>query len=197
MPTENSINVFAGICGGDFYQADWPLEKKLGGVCMVVGHEITHAFDDIGATFDKDGNYKDWWAEEDKAAFGERVEKLKAWYRNFVPAPELSDEPYGEEGAERIGGEAISDLGSLKCLLSIAAKQENFDYEMFFTQLAIIQKNARYAAAELPTLANETHPVEYSRCNVPLSNFEKFHETFGVQEGDGMYTAPADRITVW
>ena len=68
---------------------------------------------------------------------------------------------------------------------------------MFFTQLAIIQKNARYAAAELPTLANETHPVEYARCNVPLSNFEKFHETFGVQEGDGMYTAPADRITVW
>ena len=53
VPTENSINVFAGICGGDFYQADWPLEKKLGGVCMVVGHEITHAFDDLGATFDK------------------------------------------------------------------------------------------------------------------------------------------------
>lgn len=197
VPTENSINVFAGICGGDYYQADWPLEKKLGGVCMVVGHEITHAFDDLGATFDKDGNYKDWWAEEDTAKFHERVNKLKAWYKDFVPAPELSDEPYGEEGADRISGEAISDLGSLKCLLSIAAKQENFDYEMFFTQLAIIQKNARYAAAELPTLANESHPVEYSRCNVPLSNFEKFHETFGVQEGDGMYTAPADRITVW
>ena len=197
VPTENSINVFAGICGGDYYQADWPLEKKLGGVCMVVGHEITHAFDDLGATFDKDGNYKDWWAEEDTAKFHERVNKLKAWYKDFVPAPELSDKPYGEEGANRVSGEAISDLGSLKCLLSIASKQENFDYEMFFTQLAIIQKNARYAAAELPTLANESHPVEYSRCNVPLSNFEKFHETFGVQEGDGMYTAPADRITVW
>ena len=197
IPTENSINVFAGLCGGDFYQADWPLEKKLGGLCMVVGHEITHAFDDDGATFDKDGNYKDWWTEEDKAVFHERVDKLKAWYKDFVPAPELSDEPYGEEGANRIAGEAISDLGSLKCLLSIAAKQENFDYEMFFTQLAIIQKNARYAAAELPTLANETHPVEYSRCNVPLSNYEEFHETFGVKEGDGMYTAPADRIKVW
>ncbi len=73
VPTENSINVFAGICGGDYYQADWPLEKKLGGVCMVVGHEITHAFDDLGATFDKDGNYKDWWAEEDTAKFHERV----------------------------------------------------------------------------------------------------------------------------
>ena len=197
VPTENSINVFAGICGGDYYQPDWPLEKKLGGVCMVVGHEISHAFDDKGATFDKDGNYKDWWAKEDAEVFHERVNKLKAWYSAFVPAPELSDEPYGEDGADRISGEAISDLASLKCLLSIAAKQENFDYEMFFTQLAIIQKNARYSAAELPTLANETHPVEYSRCNVPLSNYEEFHKTFGVKEGDGMYTAPADRIKVW
>ena len=123
---ENSINIYAGICGGDYYDPDWPLEKKLGGLCMVVGHEITHAFDVKGSQYDKDGNKKNWWTEEDRKAFQERVDRLVAFYSDLVPMPQISDQTYGEDGAMRIKSEAIADLGSLKCLLSIAKKQEHF-----------------------------------------------------------------------
>ena len=194
---ENSINIYAGICGGDYYDPDWPLEKNLGGLCMVVGHEITHAFDDKGSLYDKDGNLKNWWTEEDRKAFQERVDKLQAYYAAILPAPQISDKPYGADGATMVSGEAIADLGSLKCLLSIAAKQENFDYEMFFRQIAIIQKQARYDAAELQWIATDVHPVEFLRCNIPVQNYDEFLQTFGVKEGDGMYLAPEDRITIW
>ena len=197
LPSDNSINISAGICGGDYFDASWPLEKKLGGLCMVVGHEITHAFDTFGAEFDKDGNYRDWWKPEDKEAFRQRVDRMVAYYSKLVPVPQVSDKPYGENGARFIEGEAIADLGSMKCLLSIAKQQENFDYRTFFTQIATIQKNVRYEAAEMNYLATNNHPVECYRCNIPVQNYDEFLETFDVREGDGMYLAPEDRIRVW
>ena len=194
---ENSINVYAGICGGDYYDPDWPLEKKLGGLCMVIGHEITHAFDTKGSQYDKNGNKKNWWTEEDRKSFQERVDKLTAFYSKLVPMPQVSDETYGEAGAMRIKSEAIADLGSLKCLLSIAKKQENFDYDLFFRQLAINQKQARYEPAENAYVATDSHPVEAYRCNIPLQNYDEFLHTYHIEESDGMYLAPEDRIRVW
>ena len=194
---DNSINISAGICGGDYFDASWPLEKKLGGLCMVIGHEITHAFDTKGATYDKDGTSRDWWKPEDKEAFRQRVDKMLAYYSKLVPVPQLSDKPYGEDGARFIEGEAIADLGSMKCLLSIAKQQENFDYKTFFTQIATIQKNVRYEAAEQNYLATDNHPVECYRCNIPVQNYDEFLEAYDVKEGDGMYLAPEDRIRVW
>lgn len=197
LANDNSINICAGLCGGDFYDPSWPIERRLGGVCMVVGHEISHAFDDGGANFDKDGNYMDWWTPEDKQAFEARVAKLEDYYSKIAPLPQLTDRTYGEDGARYIRSEAISDLASVKCLLSIARGIEDFDYELFFTQLARIQKVARYEAAEKQYLATDNHPVDCFRCNVPLSNYDEFLETYGVKEGDGMYLAPEDRIRVW
>ena len=197
LPYENSINIQAGICGGEFYDPSWPIEKRLGGVCMVVGHEISHAFDTNGADYDKDGNRKDWWKPEDRQAFQKRVDKLEAYYSRIIPAPQLSDRAYGENGAHFIRAEAIADLASMKCLLSIAKKMEGFDYNLFFTQIARIQKAARSEAAERKYLATDNHPVDCFRCNIPVQNYDEFLETYGVQEGDGMYLAPEDRIRVW
>jgi putative endopeptidase len=185
------------MCGGDYYNPDWPLEKKLGGLCMVIGHEITHAFDTRGARYDKDGNVKNWWTEKDMAEFAKRVDKLNAYYSALVPAPQISDAPYGIEGAERISGEAIADLGSMKCLLSVAKKQNSFDYEMFFSQAAVIQRLAIYEKDEMKYIAADPHPVYSFRCNIPVQNFDEFIETFGVKEGDGMYLAPKDRVAIW
>ena len=65
------------------------------------------------------------------------------------------------------------------------------------TQIATIQKNVRYEAAEQNYLATDNHPVECYRCNIPVQNYDEFLETYGVREGDGMYLAPEDRIRVW
>jgi putative endopeptidase len=164
---------------------------------MVIGHEITHAFDTKGSQYDKNGNKKNWWTEEDRKSFQERVDKLTAFYSKLVPMPQVSDETYGEAGAMRIKSEAIADLGSLKCLLSIAKKQENFDYDLFFRQLAINQKQARYEPAENAYVATDSHPVEAYRCNIPLQNYDEFLHTYHIEESDGMYLAPEDRIRVW
>ena len=197
LPYENSINICAGICGGEYYDASWPIERKLGGVCMVVGHEISHAFDTNGADYDKDGNRKNWWKPEDRQAFQARVDKLETFYSRLLPLPQLSDKPYGESGARRIRGEAIADLASMKCLLSIAKNIEGFDYRTFFTQIARIQKVARPESAEMNYVATNEHPVDCFRCNIPLQNYDEFLETYGVKEGDGMYLAPEDRIRIW
>ena len=122
---------------------------------------------------------------------------MVAYYSKLVPVPQVSDKPYGENGARFIEGEAIADLGSMKCLLSIAKQQENFDYRTFFTQIATIQKNVRYEAAEMNYLATNNHPVECYRCNIPVQNYDEFLETYDVREGDGMYLAPENRIRVW
>ncbi|MCR5022794.1 MAG: hypothetical protein K6A90_00455 [Lachnospiraceae bacterium] len=164
LQQDNSINIFAGICGGDYYNPDWPLEKNLGGLCMIVGHEITHAFDSEGADYDKDGALKNWWTGEDRAAFQK---------------------------------EAIADLGALKCLISIARQQESFEYDTFFKQVAIIQKQARYEEAEKVYVATDEHPVEAYRANIPLQNYDEFLDFYEIKEGDDMYLAPGDRITVW
>ncbi len=197
ISSENSINIYAGICGGDYYDADWPIEKKLGGLCFVVGHELTHAFDTDGSMYDKDGNYRDWWTAEDREAFDERRDRLVRYYSTLVPAPQISDEPYGEDGARYIMAEAIADLGSMKCICSIADSMEDFDYELFFHHLGMIQKNARYEKAEIAYISSNVHPVECYRCNIPIQNQQQFLDTFGIKEGDGMYLAPEDRIGIW
>ncbi|MDO4797657.1 MAG: M13 family metallopeptidase [Coriobacteriales bacterium] len=194
---ENAIYINAGACGGDYYDADWSLEEKLGGVCNIIGHEITHAFDTAGAQYDKDGNLNNWWTDEDYAAFQQRVEKLNAYYSSLVPVPQVSDEPYGEEGALRVNAEAIADLGSMKCQLAIAKKQDSFDYEKYFKHLALIQKSARYEPAEVSYAQTNVHPVECYRFNIPAQNYDEFYQTFGIKEGDGMYLAPEERIAVW
>ena len=111
--------------------------------------------------------------------------------------PQVSDTPYGEEGARHVQNEAIADLGALKCLLSIAKEQKDFDYDMFFKQIAIIQKEARYEEAEKEYVATEEHPVEAYRANIPLQNYDDFLNFYDIKEGDGMYLAPEDRIAVW
>lgn len=196
MAETNSININAGSCGGDYYDPAWPIERKLGGICFVIAHEFTHAFDNSGGAFDKDGNMRDWWTKEDKEELAKRTDKLIDYYSRIVPAPQLSDAPYGDLAAQ-ISDEAIADLGSAKCLLSIAKGYEDFDYETFFKQLGTIQKNARYPEAEFAYIGSNVHPVEFLRCNVVLSNYQEFMDTFDIKEGDGMYLSEKDRITVW
>ena len=136
-------------------------------------------------------------SEEDRQAFQVRVDKLLKYYSEIKPMPQVSDATYGEKGAQFIQGEAISDLGSLKCLLSIAKEQENFDYDTFFKQIAIIQKQARYEEAEKVYVDTDKHPIEAYRANIPLQNYDEFLNFYDIKEGDGMYLAPEDRIRVW
>ncbi len=190
-PVDNSINILLGILGEEIYTADMSREEVYGRIGAAIGHEISHAFDSMGSQYDKDGNMTDWWTEEDSAAFEERVQKVRDYYDHIAI--------YGDKylvGA-KLDGEATADIAGFQCILRLAEKEEDFDYDTLFRSYAALWccKETPYAADYL--YIYDPHPPEYLRGNVTLQQFDEFLETYDIQEGDGMYLAPEDRIKVW
>lgn len=189
--TENAITILAGVLGGAFYAPDMTYEEKLGGIGMVIAHEISHAFDNDGANYDAQGRLNNWWEEADYAAFRARADKLTAYYDGYIPYPG------GTYSGAQVQDEAIADITAMKCVLSIAAGIEDFDYNAFFRQYASIWRTKMLRSALTVTLATDPHPLGCLRTNVTVQQFDEFYQTYDVQPGDGMYLAPEDRITVW
>ena len=190
-PQNNSINIMAGILSGEIYNEDMSYEQKLGAIGTVIGHEISHAFDTNGSQFDKDGAISNWWTDEDYAAFQARAAKLAAWYDGFIPWDGAN------YSGQQVQTEAIADMGGMKCLLAIAAQQDNFDYDAFFRQYATVWRMQGLPAYLITLVAQDTHPMRYLRVNATLAQFDEFIDFYGIQPGDGMYVAPEDRVAVW
>ena len=191
-PSENSINIIAGILGGDFYNADMSYEEKLGGIGMVIGHEISHAFDTNGAQFDKTGNVAKWWTDEDYKAFQARADRLIKYFDAFTVTPEGA-----KCNGKLVQTECIADMAGVKAMLGIAAGHEGFDYDKFFRNYARIWKNIQTRERTDMLLKRDVHALAYLRVNAIVQQYEKFHTYYGIKKGDGMYLAPADRVAVW
>ena len=187
----NSINIYAGFLNGDYYNSDFSYEQKLGSIGAVIGHEISHAFDTSGAQFDKDGSMNNWWTDEDLEAFETRAEKLAAWYDGFIPYEGC------QYSGQQVQREVIADLAGLKCVLGIAAQEENFDYDEFFRQYAVMWRLKLLPNMIIQQVATDTHSMNYMRINANLAQYDDFNNFYGIQPGDGMYIAPEDRVTVW
>lgn len=190
-PLDNSINIPAGILGGIFYRDQMSREEKLGHVGIIVAHEMSHAFDTSGRQYDEHGNLRNWWTEEDYIKFHERAQKLVDYYNGFEP---ISGYPIN--GA-MIDTEAIADLTGVKCMLRIAADDENFDYDRFFRTLAANWRTLTTLETEAYSIEQDSHPLAYLRTNAVVVQFEEFHKTYGTKEGDGMYLAPEYRLEIW
>lgn len=190
-PSNNSMSIYLGILGGDFYREDMTREEMYGGIGPVIGHEISHAFDTLGSQFDKNGNLASWWTGEDYNAFMERAAKLAAYYDGITV--------FGDANVigENIMSEAIADMTGVKCLLSIASEEEDFDYDVFFRQYAKLYKRITTPVFENYVLTQDTHPLGYLRVNVTLQQFDEFVDTYDIKPGDNMYLAEEDRILVW
>lgn len=190
-PQDNSINIVLGILGDEFYQEDMTKEQLYGSIGAVIGHEISHAFDTIGAQFDENGNLANWWTDEDFAAFKVKTDKLVKFYDKIVPFE-------GETvSGNNVQSEAIADIAGVKCLLNIAKEEADFDYDAFFRQYASIWKRLSSREFEYFCLTQDVHPLHYLRTNVTLQQFDEFYDTYDIKPGDGMYLAPEERIPVW
>ena len=190
-PKDNSMNIMAGILNGEIYNEDMSYEQMLGGIGTVIGHEISHAFDTDGAQYDKDGVVSNWWTDEDYAAFRARAEKLAAWYDGFIPYEGVA------YSGKQVQGEVIADMGGVKCALGIAAQREDFDYDAFFRQYAVLWRQQELPYYLLAVISMDVHPLNYMRVNATLAQFDEFVDCYGIQPGDGMYIAPEDRVAVW
>ncbi|MDD4075747.1 MAG: M13 family metallopeptidase [Eubacteriales bacterium] len=192
QPSDNSINILTGIMADGFmFNVDDRYEETLAKIGMIVGHEITHGFDTSGYRFDKDGYYQSWWTPDDLQAFQLRASKLSNYYSGIIPYPGAT----GYSG-DIVKGEAIADMGGVKCMLGIAEGVPGFDYELFFKTYAMMWRMKDTYAIE-SALSSDEHPLNFLRVNATLQQFEKFYETYDIKPGDGMYLAPDNRVAVW
>jgi putative endopeptidase len=190
-PQENSINIGAGILGDVFYDRDMSRAELLGGIGCIIGHEISHAFDESGSGFDGSGRLADWWEEDDRKAFKERTGRLTEFYDGIT-----AFEGYNIRG-ENIRNEVAADMAGMKVILMLAEKDDQFDYDAFFRQYAGVWKQISTYEREVYRLTRSEYPLNYLRVNAVVQQFDEFYDTYGVEEGDGMYLAPEDRVSVW
>jgi putative endopeptidase len=198
-PTVNAYNrssmneiVFpAGILQPPFYDPKADDAVNYGGMGAVIGHEITHGFDDQGSKFDAKGNLKDWWTEEDAKNFKERATCVSDQFDGFEVEPGL------HQNGKLVLGESIADLGGLT--ISFAAYEKSLEgkarpadrdgftpEQRFFLGWAQVWgANTRAEYARLLTNTNP-HPLPRFRGNGPLSNMAEFAKAFGCNKGDAM-----------
>lgn len=190
-PSMNEIVVPAGIIQYPFYSEKNKIEQNLGGIGIVIGHEITHAFDNNGSKYDENGNINDWWTEEDYKKFEQLCQKAIDFYDGIEIVPNVKS-----NGTLTLS-ENISDIGGVSCILEYASKLENPDYEILFQTFA----KCFAQTSKLPYLeyivSNDVHSFSRLRINKTLSNFEQFYKTFNITSKDGMYVVPENRINIW
>ncbi|CAM2795574.1 putative endopeptidase [Streptococcus acidominimus] len=189
-PQQNQIVFPAAILQAPFYSLDQSSSANYGGIGAVIAHEISHAFDTNGASFDEDGSLNNWWTEEDYAAFKERTDKVVEQFDGI-------DFAGGKTNGKLTVSENVADLGGLAAALEAAKKDNDFSAEDYFINFATIWRmKAREEYLQL-LLSVDVHAPGKLRTNVQLPNFDDFFTTFDVKEGDGMWRAPEDRVVIW
>lgn len=180
----------AAYCQGENYNQDMSTEELYAKMGFSIGHAISHAFDSLGAQFDKEGNMANWWTEEDLKLFKEKNEKIAEYYNKMSPWSGAYVD------GSIVTSAAGTDMASMKCMLLMAEKIPDFDYDEFFRAFA--EGNRQCATIEYQqTLLKDEDLLKYLRVNTVLQQFDKFFETYDIKEGDGMYLAPEDRVIIW
>lgn len=192
VPNYNAFVITHGIVASYIDDPEKTAESLYGSIGVVIGHEISHGFDSSGSQYDKDGAWTDWWTPEDKAKFRNKIEKMVDFYDEEIRA--FNDQ---QLNGTNLNGEVTADMGGLKVATLLGEKIEGFDFAKMYSAFAeffgwIYTREEAYGARNA-----DVHPLSYLRVNVTAAQFDKFQETFGIEEGDGMYIAPEDRIAIW
>ena len=190
-PTENSITFPAAILQPPFYDVNASYEQNLGSIGYVIAHEITHAFDNNGAKYDKNGNASDWWTAEDYAAFQKLYDRVVKLYDGQEIAPGITC-----NGTLTLS-ENIADLGSMACLTELESKRPSPDYAALYTAAAKIWRSSYSRDMKQYLTQVDVHSPDKLRGSLVLQNFQQFYDAFGIKEGDGMWLAPQDRVVIW
>lgn len=201
MPTTNEICFPAGILQPPFFNVDADDAVNYGAIGVVIGHEMTHGFDDQGRNYDKNGDMNDWWTPEDAAKFKAAADKLVAQFDAITILGNVKANgrlTLGENIADQ-GGLLIARLalekaleGKERALIDGYTPEQRFyiGYSRVWGQ-NITEK-------EMVRLTNlDPHSLGKYRVNQSLRNIEDFFTAFGIKEGDKMYLAPEERVLVW
>jgi putative endopeptidase len=199
-PTENNINFPAGILQPPFYDFKADDALNFGGMGAVIGHELTHGFDDQGALFDAEGNLHDWWTPEDQKAFKERTQCIVNEYDQFVAVDDVHVRgklTLGENTADN-GGLRIAHMALMKSLADAAKQPDKIDgftpdQRLFIGWGQIWCENETDQTARLLALNNEHSPGKY-RANGVVQNMPEFQKAWGCKAGQPMVRANACHV---
>ncbi|MCR5664152.1 MAG: M13 family metallopeptidase [Oscillospiraceae bacterium] len=189
-PSANDITFPAAILQKPFYSLHQSVSENLGGIGAVIGHEISHAFDNNGANFDENGNLNNWWTEEDFKAF-------KVLTQEMIEQFDGIEFHGGKVSGELTVSENIADNGGMGVTLEIMRTLPEPDFKAYFINWARVWcRKAKEEYIQL-LLANDVHSPAELRANMSPRNFGEWYEAFGVTEKDRMYIAPEKRISIW
>jgi predicted metalloendopeptidase len=200
-PTTNEITFPAAILQPPFYDPSADDAANYGTMGSIIGHELTHGFDDQGSQFDADGNMNMWWTENDFKNFKERTAKIVDQFDNYVALDTL------KVNGSMTQGENIADLGGLtmayyaykKSLGNAPSKKINgyTGEQRFFIAWAQGWKGVTRNEELKRLLTVDYHSPAYFRAFAPLSNMKEFYEAFQVKSGDKMFRPEEKRVEIW
>ncbi len=201
-PSQNEIVFPAGILQPPFFFRDADDAVNYGAIGVVIGHEMTHGFDDQGRLYDKEGNLNTWWTEDDSKKFKERTQVLVDQFNSFVVLDSVH-----ANGAYTLG-ENIADLGGINVSFTAFRKtdqgkdlQNKIDgftaAQRFFLSYAHIWAQNIRDAEILRRTQIDVHSLGRFRVNGPLPNVEAWYKAFDVKPEDKMYIPPKDRAIIW
>lgn len=188
-PANNEIVFPAAILQAPFYDSGNSYGANMGGIGYVIAHEVSHAFDITGALYDEYGNYNVWWTEEEMEEYERLSRSIVEYYNNY--------EIMGTHvNGELTLTENIADLGAMTCITSIIGDDKEALDEAF-GQMAYNWACEDTASFAMYLLNTDTHSPNKVRVNAVLSSCDAFYETYDIEETDGMYVAPENRVGIW
>lgn len=200
-PTFNEIVFPAGILQFPFFDLNADDAINYGGIGMVIGHEMTHGFDDQGAQYDKEGNMKNWWTKDDETKFKEKGKAVVNLYNSFTVLDSLHVK------GELTLGENIADIGGIAIAYEAfkmtkqgqdTTKIDGFTPDQrFFLSYAQIWRNKQKDESVRQRINTDPHSPPMYRVLAPLINFDPFYKAFNIKQGDKMFVAEKDRIKIW
>jgi predicted metalloendopeptidase len=197
----NEITFPAGILQPPFFNVDADDAINYGAIGSVIGHEISHGFDDQGRKSDGDGNLRDWWTADDARKFEERASRLGAQFESYTPMPGM------KINGRQTMGENIGDLSGIA--VAFRAYQMSLNGkpapvvggftgdQRFFLGYAQVWRFKERDEALRNQLLTDAHAPGMFRAFVPLTNIDAFYSAFDLRAGDKLYRAPADRVKIW
>jgi len=200
-PYNNEIVFPAGILQFPFFDKDADDAINYGAIGVVIGHEMTHSFDDQGRQYDKSGNLKDWWTPEDAAKFKQRVQVLINQYNGYTILNDLhvngsltQGENLADNGGMAIAYEAFKRTPEGKSDVKIDGFTPD---QRFFLSLAQVWRMKVSDESARMSIHTNPHSPPMYRTNGPMSNMPGFYKAFNVKPGDKMYRPDSARVKVW
>lgn len=201
-PPYNEIVFPAAILQAPFYNYQADDAVNYGGIGAVIGHEISHSFDDAGSRYDGDGNLVNWWTESDSEQFAVLGKKLEDQFNAIEALPGIN------LNGKFTLGENIGDLGgvnvaydALQLHLKEEGRPENIDgytpEQRFFMSWATVWRTKMRDDALKNLIKTNPHAPGMYRAYMPLKNIDNFYKAFDIKEGDEMYLKPEDRVKIW